>query len=338
MTTLAPSPCAEPTRSARGPGLLAAAAVTACGHGLAALAGAAGMPVGPLLPTLLLGLLTAQVVPPPRAWLPGLELAGRPLLRAAIVLSALRLGLTPLTAIGAHGLAAVAVVVAATLWATHWFGRRLRLCGDLVWLLAAGHAICGAAAIGALATLRPTRGRDVTAAITLVTLAGTGVALLFPALGGALALPARTYGFWVGLSVHEVAHALAAGHARGDEAGAMATLVKLTRVVFLLPVVLVVRRTARGNPANPTAGRVPVPWFVAAFALVALAANAGWIPAVIADPLRPLGAVLMSLAMAALGLQSPLRDLLALGWRPLLLATGATVFVGGLGLLLALGR
>lgn len=338
MSVLVPLPCAAAARSARGPGLLAAALVAGLGHGLAALGSAAGVTIGPLLPTLLLGLLAAQCAPVPHTWRPGLAVAGRPLLRAAIVLSALRLGLVPLSALGGGGFAAIALLVAATLWTTRWFGRRLGLGDDLVWLLAAGHAICGAAAIGALAASRPARASEVTAAITLVTLAGTVLALLLPVLGTALALPAPVYGFWVGSSVHEVAHALAAGHARGTDAGTMATLVKLARVLFLLPVVLVARSAGRRTSAHTPPGRVPVPWFVVAFAGVGLAASAGWVPAAIAAPLHPLAGVLMSLAMAALGLQSPLRDLLALGWRPLLLVALATTFVTGAGFLLALGR
>jgi len=157
-----------------------------------------------------------------------------------------------------------------------------------------------------------------------------------PMLGTWLQLDADCYGFWVGGSVHEVAQALAAGYARGESCGEAASLIKLVRVAHLLPLgmllFVVVARRARGAAR----GRVVVPWFVIGFALVAGADAVGAVPAVVADGLRQLCSFAMTVAMAALGLKSSLRDVARAGARPLLAAALTSTVVAAVAFLLAI--
>lgn len=339
---MTPAVAAAPLPAAgRLPGVVAAALVAAVAYGLAALAARAGVVVDPLLPALLLGLAVAQLRPTPAAWRAGIAWSGRPLLRAAIVLSGLRLGLLPLEAVRAADVLALVGLVVGTLWLARRLGRALRLDDDLVWLLAAGHAVCGASAIAVADGVLRGRRSDVAAAIVLVTIAGTLLLVLLPLVGTALGMADDGYGFWVGSSVHEVGQALAAGHARGPVAGSMATLVKLARVTFLLPLGFWLRRVLRTRLAAGGGGEaapVPVPWFVVGFAAVGLAAVTGLVPAAVAAPLRLVGGVAMATAMAGLGLGVSLRDLRGTGPRPLLLTALVTTFLVVAGFVLACWR
>jgi uncharacterized integral membrane protein (TIGR00698 family) len=328
----------KPTLRAPGrlPGLLFAAGVAAAGGLLAQFAEAAGIAVSPLVAALLLGLLLAQFGTWPGAARPGLDFACRPLLRFAIVLLGLRIGLPQIGALGLQGAGAVAAIVGGTLAAGYLVSRRLGLSRDQAWLLAAGHAICGAAAIAAADSVLKAKEREVTQSLTMVTLFGTAAMLLCPLVGQALTLPAATYGFWAGGSVHEVAQAVAAGFALGDEHGEAASLVKMVRVAFLLPLGFLLagvaaRRGERGSR------RLIVPWFVVGFAAVAIVDAFGLVPAPLANALRRLCTVAMTVAMAALGLKSSLRDLLTGGWRPIAAAAATTAVVSGLAFVLALG-
>jgi uncharacterized integral membrane protein (TIGR00698 family) len=242
------------------------------------------------------------------------------------VLSGWRLALVPHEALAPLPLLLVAALVTATLLAGGWLGRRLRLAPDLALLLAAGHAICGASAIAATASLVRSQPREVARALTLVTLFGTLAMLLAPLAGAAFALEAGPYGFWVGGSVHEVAQAVAAGYARGEAHGDHASLVKMVRVAFLLPVGLWLGRVA-ARRAGATGRRLVVPWFVVGFVALAVLDGAGAIPAEVETPLVAAGPVAMTVAMAAIGLQGSLRELAATGWRPVLAAAATTLFV-----------
>jgi uncharacterized integral membrane protein (TIGR00698 family) len=318
-------------------GLCLVAALAAVGALAAALAAACGLELGPMPWALLAGLVLANLRTPSSACAPGIAFAARPLLRGAIVLSGLRLGLAPLAAVGWGGLAALAAIVVVTLTCGRWLGRRLGLGPDLVLLIAAGHAICGAAAIVAADSVLRARPREVALALTLVTFGGTVLMLLSPVLGAALAMPAGPYGFWVGGSLHEVAQAVAAGHARGEPFGEAATAVKMVRVLFLVPLGLWLA-AARRRPAQSAGRRWLVPWFVVGFVAVGGLAAAGLVPPTVAESLRGLGSVLMTMAMAALGLQSSLREVAAAGARPLLLTLALTLLVSAIAFVAAAWR
>lgn len=328
-------PATLPTASASQPprwiGLGAAALLAAAAVPLAGVASRAGFVASPLVVALLLGLAVAQLRPLPAVCAPGLSFASRSVLRAAIVLLGLRIGLRDIASVGGDGLLAIVAVVAATLAFGVWIGKRLGLGADAALLLAAGHAICGAAAVAAVDSVLRAKDADVARALTLVTIAGTAAMVVCPLLGSALAMSVEQYGFWVGGSVHEVAQAVGAGYALGEAEGQAASLWKMARVACLLPVGAVVAVVAaRRRAGQGVSLRGLVPWFVVGFAAVAAVDAAGWVPAALAGWLRELCTVLMTVAMAALGLKSSLRDLLRAGSRPLLAAAATTVFVSAL--------
>ncbi len=317
------------------PGLLLAGGVAVLATLLTPVLAACGVVAGSMVVSLLLGLALAQLRPMPTATLPGLDFACRPVLRFAIVLLGLRIGLPQVVAVGASGWLAVTAIVASTLLFGYWISRRLGLSSNLAWLLASGHAICGAAAIAAADSVLKAKDREVTQALTMVTLFGTLAMLVLPMLGSWLQLDADLYGFWVGGSVHEVAQAVASGYARGEACGEAASIIKLVRVAHLLPLGLllggvVARRVMAGGQR-----RIIVPWFVLGFAAVAVVDAAGLVPLWLADALRQLCAFAMTIAMAALGLKSSLREVLRTGVRPLLAAGFTTAWIVMVALLLA---
>ena len=313
------------------PGLLLAAGVAVMATLLTPLLATFGIVAGSMVVSLLLGLALAQLRPMPSAALPGLDFACRPVLRFAIVLLGLRIGLPQVAAVGASGLLAVTAIVTTTLLFGYWISRRLGLSPNLAWLLASGHAICGAAAIAAADSVLKAKDREVTQALTMVTLFGTVTMLALPMIGSWLQLEADVYGFWVGGSIHEVAQAVAAGYARGEAA----SIIKLVRVAHLLPLGLllggvVARRTMAGGSR-----RIIVPWFVLGFAAVAVMDAAGLVPEALADGLRQLCTFAMTLAMASLGLKSSLREVVRAGVRPLLAGGLTTVWIAGVAFVLA---
>lgn len=319
------------------PGLGIVAGIAAA----AALAKAAGVPwLDPTALALLFGLAASGLLPERHRGGAGARFASRTLLRLGVVLSGWRLVLVPSEALAPLPLLLVAALVGATLLAGCWLCRRLRIPQDLGLLLAAGHAICGASAIAATASVVRSRAGAAAGAIVLVTLAGTGLMLGLPAVAAALPLSPEASGAWAGASLHEVAQALAAGQRHGDTGVATATVFKLARVLFLVPLVLLLprgrssRTDADANRPHPT--NAPRPWFVLGFVVVGAASLAGVIPVALQPLLRASQDGTMLLAMAALGLMTPLRAMAAIGWRPLVATALLTSFVAVAGLALAL--
>jgi uncharacterized integral membrane protein (TIGR00698 family) len=212
-------------------------------------------------------------------------------------------------------------------------GRLLGVDACLAQLIAAGTSICGASAVVAANSVVRGRGEAVAYALGVVTLCGTLVMLCFPVLGVLAGLSDRAYGVWIGASVHEVAQAVAAAFAHGDEAGQYGTVSKLTRVLLLAPMVILLGQ-ALLRRAGAARGDVPVPWFAFGFIVMVGVASAGILPPPALGALAVVAQALLAAALAAVGLETDLRQIRAQGWRPLALGAAATVFIGGLALVL----
>ncbi|MEU6482679.1 putative sulfate exporter family transporter [Streptomyces sp. NPDC046887] len=189
----------------------------------------------------------------------GLTLAAKRLMRVGVVLLGLKLSLSDVAGLGWRTVAMVVGVVGLTLAGTWWLGRRLGLPGDQPLLIAAGYAICGASAIGAVSAVRDRaeseedreQGReDAATAVALVTLCGTLAIAVLPLLHGPLGLSDAQFGRWVGAGVHDVGQVVAAAQTAGPAALGEAVLVKLMRVALLAPLVAMLVLTARRRAAG----------------------------------------------------------------------------------------
>lgn len=316
---------------------MAVAAVLATGVGW--MAGGLGDPLArnPVVVAMLAGLFLGAVFGCPAILRPGLDFTKRTLLRLGVVLLGFRITFALLADLGPVPIAIAAVELVVVLLAVRLAARRLfRLDADLALLVAVGSAVCGAAAILSVASLSKARERHAGLAITLITLSGTVALLAYPVLylGGAVPpLDDHGFGIAVGASIFELAQVYGASASVSEGALNAATLVKLSKVLMLVPLLLVA--SARQGRTGPGAARVPVPWFIVGFVAV-VALNSGM-------TLHPqaravlLGAsqFLFLMTTVALGLTTSLAPLARGGgaWR--LAATGA--FAVGLSAALACG-
>lgn len=313
------------------PGIALSAALAAVAMALSRLP-AIGI-LSPLILAVLIGCALRNTLGLPRAARPGVAFSARRLLRTAIVLLGLQLGLAQVLQIGLDGLIALVVIVVATLAFTRWLGTRIGVDPRLTDLIAAGTAICGASAVLAMNTVTDANEEDVGYAVAAVTLFGTIALFAYPLLWHFLPLDDAGFGYWAGASIHEVAQVVAAAFQADDAAGRFATVVKLTRVMMLAPIVLAlgmtsVSRRRDGRPAE----RLPLPWFAVGFAAMVVIASLLTIPPAVKSSLALTTTFLLSCALGALGLDVDVARLKAKGIRPLLLGLAASLFIAALSL------
>lgn len=314
-------------RAAAVPGLLLVAAVAALAWGASTVVGA----VSPLVAGLVLGVVVANTVGVPDAGAEGTRLAARALLRLGIVLLGLRLSLGDLAGLGPDGLVVVAAVVTVTFLGTRWIARRLGVSDDLGLLVATGYSICGASAIAAMDGVVGADEEEVAYAISLVTLCGTLSIVVLPLLASFAGVEGATFGTWVGGAVHDVGQVVATATHGGDDALAAATVVKLTRVVLLAPLVALVAVRARRRMPEAAGERRPpiVPLFVAGFLAAIVVRSSGVLSDDILDASATVEKILLTGALTALGMGVDVRRLRRLGGRPLVLGMIAWVLVAG---------
>lgn len=318
------------------PGILLTAAIAGAALGLRQLPGV-GM-FSPMILAILIGILIRNALGTPAIAKPGIVFSMRRILRAAIILLGFQLTVGQIIAVGADGLAVIVVTLLATFIFTVQAGRLFGVNPQLAKLIAAGTSICGASAVIATNTVVRASDEDAAYAVACVTIFGTIAMFLYPLLPALLNLDAQTYGLWAGASIHEIAQVVAAAFQGGQAAGEFGTIAKLARVTMLAPLVIAlgVIATRRASASGESAGAasVPLPWFVLGFiALVGLNSLIS-----IPDETRAMivvaTAFMLSMALAAMGLEIDLRKLRSTGLRPMMLGAAAFAFIASFSLAL----
>jgi uncharacterized integral membrane protein (TIGR00698 family) len=317
------------------PGLLLVGAITSTAYVLRQLPGV-GL-FSPMILAILLGTVFHNTIATPARAKAGVQFSMRRLLRLAIVLLGLQLTFAQVTEVGGRGMAIITSTLVATFVFTRWLGARLGVERKLAELIAAGTSICGASAVIATNTVTQGSDEDVAYAVACVTVFGSLAMLLLPLLPGVLHLDAHAFGLWTGASIHEIAQVVAAAFQNGQQAGAFGTVAKLSRVMLLAPMVLLLGWAARRFPADnadPDGVRaaVPVPWFVIGFVALVAFNSVVTLPAAPKHLLVLLTTVLLTMALAAMGLETDVRKLKAKGLRPFALGAMAWLFIAGFSL------
>ena len=282
--------------------------------------------VSPLVASLAIGVALGNLGAVPAVCAPGVKFSAKKILRLGIVLLGSQLAVSQVVELGGAELAVVIVVVAATFLGTMWLGPRLGVSRPLSLLVATGFSICGASAVAAMEGVAEADEEEVTYAIALVTLCGSLAIILLPALRSVVGMDAaEMFGAWVGASVHDVAQVIATSSTGGDSAVQSATVVKLSRVVLLAPLVAMVSvwlRTPRaGLTSKSTSSKVSVvPIFVVGFIAMILVRTTGVLSDDVLSTLKTVEQWCLASALVGLGAEVRLAKLLRVGGRPLALA------------------
>lgn len=320
------------------PGLLMTSVVAGSAYAIRQLPGMATF--SPMILAIVIGIAFHNLVGTPAWAKPGVTFSMRRLLRIAVILLGLQLTATQIIQVGARGLAIIAATLIATFVFTTYIGRLLGVDRKLAQLIAAGTSICGASAVIATNTVTDAPDEDVAYAVACVTVFGSIAMFVYPLLPGLLHLDPHAFGLWTGASIHEIAQVVAAAFQDGQKAGEFGTIAKLSRVTLLAPMVialgLIAARNAKAtNPAaGTTAARPPMPWFVLGFVALVGVNSVVSIPAEAKVWIVAVTTFLLSIALAAMGLETDIRKLTAKGFRPALLGALAFLFIAGFSLLL----
>ncbi len=277
--------------------------------------------------------------------------SGKLLLQICVVMLGFSMDLPSMLQAGSTGFVLAAVGIVMALIVGHLLGRLLgvnRMTGALI---STGTAICGGSAIAAVGATLEASESDITVAMGTVFLLN-GVALyLFPIIGHHLGLTPHQFGTWAGLGIHDVSSAVGAGTAydRGLAALQTATAVKLSRALWIVPVVLVMawayhrgaRKLAVANAefgftpeaaaetAAPKRAKIQIPWFIALFILAGLART--FIPAVgeVAPTLTRIATLGFTVTLFLVGAQLSRRTLRSVGLPAMCLGVGLWLIIGG---------
>lgn len=267
----------------------------------------------------------------------GLGFASKTLLRWGIVLVGARVTVGQIIGLGPMTLLAVVLILLTTLGIGIVVARALGLSSAFGVLAGGSVAICGASAAMALATtLGERRANQAQLALVLVGISAASATAMFfyPLIAHQFGLSDRQAGLMLGASIHDVAQAIGAGYSFSDDAGQVATIVKLTRVALLAPVLALI--AAFFPPTDGKKARMSIPWFVTGFFVVAALNSIVPVPAVVGRSAQAVATAFLACAVAATGIRAPMSALLGTGAKPLIVIAASSLVALTLSLIAAL--
>ncbi|MEM9972016.1 MAG: putative sulfate exporter family transporter [Pseudomonadota bacterium] len=285
-----------------------------------------------MLMALLFGISLHFLVEQPKSR-PGIAFASRTVLRIGVALLGIRISIDMATSLGWGVIALIVGGVIATILFGMAIARFFGFGPRFAFLSSGAVAICGASAALAIAATLPKDDRSeerLVFTVVGVTVLSTIAMIIYPIIADALDLSPQVAGVFLGATIHDVAQVVGAGFSVSDESGEVATVVKLLRVAMLAPVIIIatilVRRFA--DTSEIGGDRPPlVPFFVVAFFVLVGLNSAGLFPQPVVDVVSELSRWALLSAIAAVGINTSLKDVLDVGGNAIALIVIQTLFI-----------
>ena len=259
----------------------------------------------------------------------GVNWTSKRILRAGIILAGITLSFGQVLRAGKYALILMAFTLATAFGVGYICRRVFKINWKLASLLSVSTAICGGTAVATLGPTIKAENKDIAYAISATFIFDIITVIAFPWIGSLLGLSDTGYGLWIGTAVNDTSSVVAAGYAFSDAAGSLATIVKLTRTLFIVPVVLVfswiyARKEAAGTPVGRAEKGSGVnifkifPWFILLFLIVVGIRSTGFVPEQTIGAVSIMSKFFLSMALAAIGMKTSLGEVKDIGIKPML--------------------
>jgi len=288
--------------------------------------------VGASLLALLLGMLFHPVYAKFPVFAGGVKTASGKILRLGIIFMGFTLSFSQVLHVGKYALPLMFFTLLTSFGGGYFLGRLFKVNWKLSSLLSASTAICGGTAVATLGPAIEAEDKDIAYAISATFLFDLLTVIAFPYIGRLIGLDDTSYGLWVGTAVNDTSSVVAAGYAFSEIAGSFAVIVKLTRTLFIVPVVLVFSVIHTRLKAKTVSGTVSAkklrlrsifPWFILFFVIAVTVKSTGALNGTAIDIASKLSKFFMCTALAAIGLKTSFGEVKNVGWKPM--ALGVTI-------------
>lgn len=274
--------------------------------GLAGFFGSAYLPsaFNSILTALLLGVVVGNLWRIPNNFASGIGFTSGKLLELSILFLAFSINYTHIAKLGIGSFSIIAVMVVAMLLATFYLSRGFKCPGNTGWLVGFGTTICGSSAIAALAPGLPGKNKDdVGIAMAVVNLFGSLGMIALPFLLAKFDLSSTKIGLLIGGTLHSVGNVAGAGYAMGSEVGDAAITIKLARVALLSPALIFFNFLVNRATARNWKDHFALPWYLWSFIGITIFTSFVAIPAGFLSQMEWMGKLILTIAMAAIGLK-----------------------------------
>ena len=255
------------------------------------------------------------------------------LLQASVVGLGFGMNLVQSLKSGAEGMLFTIISVALVMIIGVWLGRRMRIEQKTSYLISSGTAICGGSAIAAVGGVLKANENQMAVSLGVVFILNAIALFVFPPIGRMLGMSDGQFGTWAAIAIHDTSSVVGAGQAYSATACEIATLVKCTRALWIIPLAFFTAYLYRNDASATGKTKVAVPWFIVLF-VVAMVVNT-YTPESLTSTMQPiyqgiamLAKRMMTVVLFAIGAGLSLKVVRQVGLRPLVLAVVLWIVIG----------
>jgi uncharacterized integral membrane protein (TIGR00698 family) len=249
------------------------------------------------------------------------------LLQASVVGLGFGMNLQKVVAAGKTGLLFTIATIAGTLLLGTLLGRAMRMSAGTAHLISSGTAICGGSAIAAVGPVIGASDEEMSVSLGTIFILNAIALFVFPVIGHALGLTQTQFGVWAAIAIHDTSSVVGAASSYGADALQIATTIKLTRALWIVPLAI---GTALAFRRRST--RAALPWFILFFVLASVVRTYVAAPQQVWETLVNLARVGLTVTLFLIGSALSRRSIATVGARPLLLGITLWIVISAAGL------
>lgn len=276
---------------------------------------------------IVIGILINNSVGKPKSVTKGITFTSKKILQWAIIVLGAGLSLTQVWKTGLSSFSVMIFTLLTAFITAYGVGRLLGVPNKLKSLIGVGTAICGGSAIAAISPIIEADDMEIAYSVSTIFLFNIIAVLIFPPLGHLLNFSDNAFGLWAGTAINDTSSVVAAGYAFSNDAGAYATIVKLTRTTMIIPISLIFsfiaaykkKRESRENAVVNYSLKKIFPWFIVWFLVASLLNTLGAFPTSSLTYIYSTGKFMIVMALSAIGLNSDFKKMLKTGIKPIIL-------------------
>lgn len=278
---------------------------------------------------LLIGMVLCPMVSNHLVLSTGIKFVSKQVLRFSIILMGLTLSFEQVLEVGGYSLIVMTFTLFTAFAFGYFIGEMFHMSWKLSSLIAAGTGICGGSAIAAIAPTIGAKNKDIAYAISATFLFDIIMVILFPIAGRYFGMSDMGFGLWAGTAVNDTSSVVAASYAFSDAAGQYAVIVKLTRTLSIIPIVLIFslinarveKKLAYGKDQQEVK-KVDIkkifPYFIIMFLVMVTIKSSGFISDSVSTYASDISKLFMVMALGAIGLKTNFREVVKSGYKPML--------------------
>ena len=247
------------------------------------------------------------------------------LLQVAVVCLGFTMNLEQSLKSGSEGMAFTVVSVVGVMCLGMLFAYALHLNRKTGYLISSGTAICGGSAIAAVGPVLKADSDEMAVSLGVIFILNAVALFIFPPLGHLFDMSQQQFGTWAAIAIHDTSSVVGAGEVFGAQALETATLIKLTRALWIIPLAFVTMFIFRDKNSG---GRISIPWFIFIFVLAMLANTYVDLPAAFHESMTYIAKRGMVVTLFMIGASLSLKMIKSVGVKPLVLAILLWITIG----------